>query len=204
MSKEIRIIYDKTNNNSAMAKLLELALSNTPDYTPILQTKAEYEGEYIKYELLGKIHEDTSFIFLGKINEVLFNKINWKYDKLGMKYGWDEHHAILYAENKKLSEIELEEFEKLAGINNAAATSFGEIKKGLKNVGDKFTKLPLGIKTVGAVGGAALLGLGAAALVGSSFLINEKMNKYNLFENQQKYLIKIFCEEALTEFAGKL
>jgi hypothetical protein len=202
MNKEIHIIHDKADANSVMVKLLETTL-NTPEYEVLLQTSLEYEEEFIKHELLGTIEEDIFFIFAGKINSTLFDKMEWHYDKFGMKYGWNEHQAMLYIENKKLSAVELEEFEKLLG-EGTTTTTIGEIKKEIKGFGKKINKLPLGIKIAGAVGGAAIFGLGAAAVAGSAFLINGKLNKDAVTENQQKYLVKIFCEQALGEFMGDI
>jgi hypothetical protein len=199
MSKEIHIIHDKSDTNPVMTKLLETTL-NMPDYKVVLQTRSEYEDEFIKYDLLRITRENTYFIFLGKTNSTLFDKVKWHYEKFGMKYGWDARQAMLYIENRKLVATELEEFEKLLGEGTDNTTTIGEIKKEIKDFGKKLDKLPLGIKIAGAVGGAAVFGLGAAAIAGSAYLINGKMNKDALYENQQKYLVKIFCEQAFAKF----
>ncbi|WP_010256924.1 hypothetical protein [Treponema primitia] len=201
MGKIIYIIYDKADVNASLAKLLESALNETGTYTVNIQTKSEYEGENLKYELLGTAREDGAmFIFAGKINDILFDKIQWRYDEFGMKYGWDGNNALLYTEKRKWSEAELSELAKLFGNT----TPENSIKKGLSNIGGKINKLPAGLKIAGAIGGAALFGAAAMVAAGSAFLINGKINNDKIFENQQKYLVKIFCEQAITDFTGEI
>jgi hypothetical protein len=203
MKKEIYIIFDKTDTNFPMVNLLEAELIKM-GVAPILQPKSEYEVENVKHELLGTTKEDSFAIFIGKINEALYEKINWKYEKIGMKYGWNVNQAMLYVDNNKLSENELSELTKLSTKYVDEGSTINKFKSGLKNISKKLDGLPTGVKLAGAIGGTALFGIPATLAAGTAFIINGQINKSKVFENQQKYLVKIFCVNGLTEFVGEL
>jgi hypothetical protein len=203
MKKEIYIIFDKSDINFPMVNLLDIELKKL-NLVPILQSNSEYEAENIKHELLGTVKDDSFVIFIGKINETLFEKINWKYEKIGMKYGWDMNSALLFVDNSKLSDNELSELAKLSAEFQDEGSTVNKLKSGLKNISNKLDRLPTGLKLAGAIGGTALLGIPATLAAGTAFIINGQINKSKVYENQLKCLVKIFCTQGLTEFMGDI
>jgi hypothetical protein len=199
-AQRITIVFDSENDNAPLADLLETALNTSGVYAAVKQSKADYEAENVKHELLGT-SDSAPVIFAGNINDAFVQNVQWQYNELGMMYGWLENQAMLCVVKGKWNQEELAKLTALFG-ESASAKPDNFLKKGLDNITGKVDKLPLGLKIAGAVGGAVLFGLGGLAIVGGTYLINGKINNDKVFENQAKYLVGKFCGEALSEFIG--
>jgi hypothetical protein len=197
MAAAITIVYEKTDDNSSMAQLLNDLIKKGGLYEPLVRTKAEQAGVSFEAELLGNDTNDIS-IFIGKIEQGLIEKIEWRYDEFGMKYGWNGKKAILLVEKKTWNKNEVE------GITKLLETEHTDPKKGVKDkintITSKIDKLPAGLKIAGAIGGLALFGVGAAVVAGSAYLINGKINNDKVFESQKKFLVNKFYTEAFDSF----
>lgn len=210
---QITIVFDGdgVDNNVDMADELLAALNMVGGYAVVQQTKADYEADNVKREILGT-EDKRPFIFVGKINEELFAKCRWDYNEMGMKYGWAENQAVLYVEKKRLNEKDVAQFAQLVGAEVEAAApekpknlflkGLDNIKKGVDGATKTVDKLPLAAKIAVGVGGTFLFGLGGLAIAGGTYLINGKVNNDKLFADQKKYLVQKFCAEALSDFIG--
>jgi hypothetical protein len=198
---KIKIVHDEADTDfSDMTGLLIKALNETGAFCVEAMSKAEWETQNVKYELLGA-DKDISFIFVGKFDKALFDACQWKYNELGMKFGWNENKAMLYIERRKWNEDELKELTKRFGqFDEAKPDNF--LKKGMDAVTDRFDKLPKWGKVATAAAGTFLFGLGGLALAGGSYLINGAINNGKVFENQKKYLVEKFITDGITEFLG--
>jgi tetratricopeptide (TPR) repeat protein len=210
---QITIVFDGDgiDNNVDMADELLAALNTVGGYTVVQQTKADYEADNVKREILGT-EDKRPFIFVGKINGELFTKCRWDYNEMGMKYGWAANQAILYVEKARLNEKDVAKFAQLVGAEVAEAApekpksflqkGLDNIKKGVDGATKTVDKLPLAAKIAVGVGGTFLFGLGGLAIAGGTYLINGKVNNDKLFADQKKYLVQKFCAEALSDFIG--
>ncbi|GHV52255.1 hypothetical protein AGMMS49579_09240 [Spirochaetia bacterium] len=196
---KIKISHDAKEADFAdMTELLIKALNDSGAFSAEKMSKAEWETESVKHELLDT-GKDIPFIFVGKFDDALFNACQWKYDELGMKYGWNENKALLFIEKRKWNEKELKELTELFG-QTAEPKPANFLKKGLDAAMGGFDKLPKWGKVATAAAGGFLFGLGALAIAGGTYFVNGAINNAKVFENQKKYLIKKFISEGLGEF----
>jgi hypothetical protein len=125
----------------------------------------------------------------------------WKYDEMGMKFGWNENKAMLYIERRKWNEKELKELTALFG-QTAEPKPANIFKKGLDAATGGFDKLPKWGKVATAAAGTVLFGFGALALASGTYFVNGIINYGKVFENQKKYLIGKFIADGINDFLG--
>ena len=105
-----QILKDILNDSN----VFETALWTTKDYTDNEAT----------------LPSSQKFIFIGE-NEVSkrnFNTVEWKFEKLHMKYGWIGSRALLMVDNIFFTKEESEEFNQLRGITNINFTWSGDTR----------------------------------------------------------------------------
>jgi hypothetical protein len=198
MADLITIIYNVNDENAPIANFLDAQIKQNDKYETVIKTQAGYEGSSFEDELLGKVSEKPE-IFVGNANPNLSEKVKWTYDEYGMKYGWYGKQAVLLVEKRKWTEVELKELFILLS-QSQEIKSKSVIKEQIGKISGKVNKLPLGLKIAGAVAGGAVFGVAAAAVAGSAFLINNKINNDKLLENQQKYLVNRFVTVSFDDF----
>jgi hypothetical protein len=201
MADLLTIVYNTGDENAPLAAFLDAQIKQSGKYVSIVKTKAEYESANFEGELLGT-SSDELVIFIGQANTDLAGTIKWIYDEYGMKYGWIGKQAVLLVEKKKWNKDELAELVKFLGQEQETKPKNG-IKEQLDKISGKVNKLPLGLKVAGAVAGGAFFGVAGAAVAGSAFLINNKLNSDKLFESQQKYLVNKFITMSISQFTGR-
>ena len=198
-----KIVCVKTRNMTSTHEisLLEEALAELEDYEIVHQTEVEYLGGNFEEELLGKSMENIT-IFIGfSDNKGISSQLsNFKvvHDKFGIKIGWLDKKAFLDISidtswTKKKEDLDL--FQKISGQNPKSEGKLKQITK-------KIDKLPLGLKVAGAIGGGLFLGVGAAVVAGSAFLINGTINSMKLSESQEKVAVGLFFELVFPEITG--
>jgi hypothetical protein len=198
MADPITIVYNANAENAPIANFLNIQIKQTGKYETVIKTQAEYESARFEDELLNKF-SDKPVIFIGNINSQLNEKIDWVYNEYGMKYGWQGKQAVLSVEKRKWNETELVELNMILGQSHEIKAK-GSIKDQIDKVSSKVNKLPVGLKIAGLAVGGAVFGLATAAVAGSAFLINNKINNDKLLESQQKYLVNRFVAVSLSDF----
>jgi hypothetical protein len=198
MADVITIVYNANDENAPITDFLNIQIEQTGKYETVIKTQTEYESSRFEDELLSKA-SDKPVIFIGNINSQLCEKINWIYDEYGMKYGWQGKQAVILVEKRKWNESELAELNRVLGRSQKIKAK-GGIKDQIDKVSSKVNKLPVGLKIAGVAAGGAVFGLATAAVSGSAFLINNKINNDKLLESQRKYLVNRFVMMSISDF----
>jgi tetratricopeptide (TPR) repeat protein len=98
INKRIILVCDKTNNNidvaASLLNLLKLSCTDEPE----LRTYAEYKTISFEAELLGEEQEFSAIFFMTPATPSMVN-VTWKYNKDGIRYGWNDKKAVIFAEN---------------------------------------------------------------------------------------------------------
>lgn len=182
------IILSSDNKNIAKASSVlceSLTNYNTDEHE--IDGLVMEEKKYLAQEITAM----QSVIMLGKtkVSEKILEDVKVFYEKYNMKYGWLGKKAVLWVENKELSETEMIEIEKLIKVqekNIENGTFFKTAHKKLIR-SNKWVK-----------GGLSVV---SPALSIYSIFAGE-IDKKKLIGKQYKYLVYEFLKNHLYEFLG--
>ena len=146
------------------------------------------------------IPSSQPIIFIGetKTASMILDSIQeWKYEKLNMNYGWIGNKAVIFVNNKHLSQDEINTFKELTN------TQKEDIEKGnfFKEWSDKITNADMKDKLIGlAVVSFFSAPLAAAGVVYT--FIKKKIDANQIHKEQYEYLVNEFIANGSREFIG--
>jgi tetratricopeptide (TPR) repeat protein len=98
INKKIILVCDKTGGNIDAAESLLKLIKQSCAEEPELRTYAEYKTISFEAELLGEEQDFLTIFFLTPASPSMIN-VAWKYNKDGIRYGWNVKKAVIFAEN---------------------------------------------------------------------------------------------------------
>jgi len=98
INKRIILVCDKNNINidvaASLLNLIKLSCTDEPE----LRTYAEYKTISFEAELLGEEQDFSTIFFMTPASPSIVN-VAWKFNKHGLRYGWNDKKALIFAEN---------------------------------------------------------------------------------------------------------
>jgi hypothetical protein len=207
MAELINIIMN--NKNKEMVEFLNNLINCSETYQSFIRTKTEHAASIFEEDLLGK-NDKTPSIYINIddksisyndskmaekvkwdiVDDSLVKKMDWRYNKFGMQYGWCQKDAIISI--KLVVSDAMEYYESLVfdELQGELATSIFDNTNCSNNL-----SVQNGIKATLAMMDIGLISIDIAT---KNRISGNQVHK--LFYDQQIFLISRFYKLALAEF----
>jgi hypothetical protein len=195
-----------------MVEFLNNLINYSGTYQSIIRTKTEHKASIFEEELLGTkgkspsiyiniddksiSYDDSKMAEKIKWNIVdgsLVKKMDWRYNKFGMQYGWCQKDAIISI--KLVTSNAMEYYESLV-LNEL----LGELATSIFDNVDYSNNLSV-LNSIKATLAMADIGLISSDIATKNRISGNQVHK--LFYDQQIFLISRFYKLALAEFMGQ-
>lgn len=169
------IVNDKFTSD--IAQQLNAIISTIPE----CQSRVLSENDWNANKM--QISSEEFVLFLGNVEDGIALKpiINWKYEKINMKYGWIGKKALMIVDKHTFKKEEIEELK----------TMFENQK--INNIG-------VGANVGIFAGAAVLLGLIGVGLSAITMSIINKKNAEKIYKAEYGYMVNLLCNTRKVDF----
>lgn len=165
---DLVIVHDKSTDD--IAQQLNAMISTIPECQSRVLTENDWNANKMQ------ISSEEFVLFIGNVADGLALKpmIQWKYEKINMKYGWIGKKALMLVEKHTFKKEEVEELK----------TMFENQK--VNNIG-------VGANVGIFAGAAILLGLIGVGISAIALSIINKKNAEKIYKAEYGYMINLLC-----------
>lgn len=172
---DLTIVHDGTT--SEIAQQLNALMSTIPECESRVFSEKDWNDNK------ANISSENYVLFIGNVADGLALKsiIQWKYEKLNMKYGWIGKKALMIVEKHTFKSNEIK-----------------ELKEMFEN--QKVDNINVGANVGILAGSAVLLGLIGVGISAVTLAIINKKNADKIYKAEYGYMINLICGNRRIDF----